>query len=390
MFSLEDISTEDLSFQQEQSHSILSTPDIYGSLENIQEPVEQVPQPEQVTPHAEVRPEDRTSLEEISAEVENATPVKQTTARDAMVSYMRDKIESGDFFTWNDYDEKQSLDEYLTKMPAKDLQELLDKNVDKKQNIGYEQAPVQLREALPSKMKYALDYIAQGGTDLEGLFSQLAKTTRVENLDINNEEHVPEIVRSYLHATGMVPTNLVEEQIQEWKEGGLLEKKAQAFKPLLDQYNDHQAQVIIEQRAQQAEIERQTAQMFVDNVTNTLSKYEIGGVKIPKKDANNLYYDITGLNYQGINGQPTNIIGHTLDRITYAEPDYDFLAEIAWHMRDREGFKKAMAQHGVNNKVKEVVRELKDAQYIKTQMAPAEEPAEQIRKEFKPRNILSR
>lgn len=223
MFSLEDITNEDLSFKESQPQSILSVPEVLGSIENIpQQPVEE-PVREEIQPD----PAQRVSLEEIVSEVEE--PVAQgrsKTERDIATEYLKSNIESGEFFTWSDYDEKVPLEEYLNKMSSKDIMELLDKNIEKKKNIGYEQAPVQLRNALPPKMQYALDYIAQGGDDLETLFSQLAKATRTEKLDVTNEEHVPEIVRSYLYASGMVPANLVEEQIQEWKEGGLLEKKS--------------------------------------------------------------------------------------------------------------------------------------------------------------------
>lgn len=317
---------------------------------------------------------------------------QETTNNNIITSYLQSKIESGDFFTWSDYDEKkQPLAEYLNTMSDKDKQELLDKNIEKQRNLGYETAPAALREALPPKAQYVIDYLEQGGQDLESLFSSLAKAVQVEKLDPANEAHMPEIARNYLQLKNFGSAEMINAQVSEWAEDGKLESKVKEFKPLLDKMQEEQVQYQVQQETALNKQRQEAAQAYVQNVTAVLGKYEVGGLKMSKKDASALYYDLTEANYQSMSGKPTNIIGHMLEKIQYVEPNFDYVAEVAWLLRDREGFKNAIRTSAKSEKAQEIARELKDAQYIKTQAHPQYEQEETVvKKQFKPRNVFSK
>lgn len=334
------------------------------------------------------------SIEEIANQAEQSPEQTPSTGRpsvskDIMVEYMKENIEKGRFYTFSDYDDKQSLEDYLGKMSNKDLQELLDMNVNKQQNLGYEEAPQKLRQSLPPKLQYAVDYLEQGG-NLDEILPAIAYSVDISKLDPHNEVHIPQIVRSYLQSTTAMTPALIDEQIKEWSDNGLMEKKAETFKPLLDNITEQNIQREIAQRAEYNRQQELMAQQFMDNMGKTLSRYEIGGMKVPRKDVTDLFYDIVEPRYVDRYNNPTNIIGYQLERIQNIEPDYDFLAEIAWHLKDREGFKNAMKQQGANNQVQQVVRELKDSRYTRSQMTETEPQPSEVKKFNKPRNVLSR
>ncbi len=330
------------------------------------------------------------SPEETEAAIKNAG--RPRTDKDALNEYLKTKIEAGDFFTYDDFDEKkQTLEEYITKLPEKERYELLDMNIQKKAKEGLETAPKEFFESLPDKLQYAAAYVAEGGQDLETLFLSLAKAEQMQKLDAANEDHQIPILRNYLQLTTKLTPNQVEEQISEWQEAGKVEKKAKEFKPTLDTMHEEQAAYQVQQAAIQNKQRQEAANMFVQNIGKVLQKGEVGGMTLGKKQVNELYYDITQANYPSISGKPTNIIGHMMEKIQYVEPDYDHLTELAWYLRDREGFKNAIKQQGKNEKVEEVSKKLKDAQYIKTTMITPEPKEETtIRKIGKPLNILSR
>ena len=282
------------------------------------------------------------------------------------------------------------MDQYLSGLPEKELYELLDSNIQKAANIGYEKAPLELREALPPKMQYAIDYIAAGGTNLEELFTSLAKTVQIEKLNPEKEQDQQKIVRSYLQVTTKLTADQIDEQVDEWADAGKIEKKAKEFKPTLDEMHEQQVQYQIQQEANATKQRQEAAYAYAQKVGAVLSKGEIGGMKINKTEANDLYYDLVETNYQSVSGKPTNLIGHILEKIQMVEPDFNKVAKLALFMKDMDAYDARVKQLGANDKVVETVKKLKDAQYIKAEMTTPEVKEPQVKKMTKPRNILER
>ena len=54
---------------------------------------------------------------------------------------------------------------------------------------------------LPEELQYAAQYVANGGTDLKGLFRTLAQVEEMRQLDPSDEYDQAEIARQYLYAT---------------------------------------------------------------------------------------------------------------------------------------------------------------------------------------------
>ena len=408
-FSLQDIAKEDIGFTAG-AETVITADDIPRNIldDSIHSPVslvtvleDKAKEKEEATKKVEpVIVADKTpvSLETIAdtileteeEKVEQSAAGRPKTDKNALISYLKTKVESNEFSVYDDYDEKVPLDQYLSGLPEKELYELLDSNIQKAANIGYEKAPLELREALPPKMQYAIDYIAAGGTNLEELFTSLAKTVQIEKLNPEKEQDQQKIVRSYLQVTTKLTADQIDEQVDEWADAGKIEKKAKEFKPTLDEMHEQQVQYQIQQEANATKQRQEAAYAYAQKVGAVLSKGEIGGMKINKTEANDLYYDLVETNYQSVSGKPTNLIGHILEKIQMVEPDFNKVAKLALFMNDMDAYDARVKQLGANDKVVETVKKLKDAQYIKAEMTTPEVKEPQVKKMTKPRNILER
>ena len=67
------------------------------------------------------------------------------------------------------FDDEKSLDDYS----AKDWEELIEANLEEKANQVRRETPKQFFASLPEELQIAARYVADGGTDIKGLFNTL-------------------------------------------------------------------------------------------------------------------------------------------------------------------------------------------------------------------------
>jgi hypothetical protein len=253
------------------------------------------------------------------------------------------------------FDDDKPLEEYTTK----DFRELFEANFQERENKVRQDTPREFFQSLPEELQIAAKYVADGGTDLKSLFRTLAQVEEVVQLDPSNEYDQAEIARQYLYATQFGTPEEIEAEIEDWNDLGKLEQKANQFKPKLDLM---QEEIIARQLAEQeARKEQQAAQakMYTDNVYNTLSKGELGGVKLDRKVQSLLYSGLVQPNYPSISGKPTNMLGHLLEKYQFVEPRHDLIAEALWLLADPDGYKGKIKEQGSKKTVEDTVRKLK-------------------------------
>ena len=211
-------------------------------------------------------------------------------------------------------------------------------------------------------MQYAAKYISDGGTDLKGLFSVLAKNQTVKELNPETEKGQEAIARNYLEATNFGDDEDIQEQIEEWKDLGKLEDKVGKFKPKLDKM---QESIVQKQLMEQEKIKKEqekTSQMYIESVYNTLSPGELNGVKLDQKMQNLLYTGLVQPNYPSISGKPTNLFGHLIEKYQFVEPDHGLIAEALWLLADPKGYRDKISSVSKNTHVEETVKKLKTEQ----------------------------
>ena len=292
------------------------------------------------------------------------TTGRAKTSKDALVEYVKEKLEAKDFVPFDDYDDKVSYDDYLGGLSKKDLHALVDENVKIKENKVKEEVPQQFFDALPPELQVAADYyLNKNGRDLKGLFQALGKVEEVRALDPEKESDQEQIVKQYLrNANPDWETSEVDEQIEEWKDLGQIDKKAKMLKPKLDRMQEQTVQYQIEEQERINTQRRAAAEKYRQNVYDTLKPAEIGGLKIDVKKQNELYVGLTEANYKSISGGNTNELGHLLEKFQYQEPNYAKIAKVLWILKDEEGYEKALIQKGANIKAEEVSKKLKTEQ----------------------------
>jgi hypothetical protein len=285
------------------------------------------------------------------------------------------------------FDDEKDMSEYT----LKDWQELLQANFEEREKTVREQTPKEFFEALPEELQYAAEYVANGGTDLKGLFSALAASEEVRSLDPTDEMDQEEIVRAYLRATNFGDDNDISEEIETWKDLGKLEQQANKFKPKLDKMQQQILERQLQQQEQMKMQQQQAAEAYMDSVYKALEPAEINGVKLDKKTQSMLYAGLVQPNYPSISGKNTNLLGHLLEKYQFVEPRHDLIAEALWLLSDPDGYRTKIMDQGKNKVVEKTVRQLKTEQSNRIPSTIAEErenkPARKIARQ---KNIFKR
>lgn len=270
------------------------------------------------------------------------------------------------------FDDEKPLDKYT----LQDFEELLEANFSHKEQELGSRVSTEFFESLPPEFQYAAEYVSKGGTDLKGLFRTLAQVEEVRQMNPADEHDAKHISRSYLQATNFGTPDEIEEQITEWEDANQLENKASKFKPKLDAMTERQVQYKL---AQQEEMQKQqNAQMkhYMDNIYKTLEPGELNGLKLDRKTQNLLFTGLVQPSYQSASGNPTNLLGHLLERHQYIEPRHDLVAEALWLLADPEGYKAKVREITKKEVVADTVRKLKSEQSNKISSYTDEQPEE--------------
>lgn len=289
------------------------------------------------------------------------------------------------------FDDDKPLEDYS----AKDWKELIQANMDERANKVRRETPKQFFNSLPQELQVAAKYVADGGTDLKGLFGALAQVEQVKELSTSTESGQEHIVREYLTATGYGTPQDIQEEIDIWKDLGKLEKQASKFKPKLDKMQEQ----VVARRLQQQEMKRaqqqKASENYMANVYNTLKDGRIGNMKVNKKTQALLYNGLVSPQYPSISGQNTNLLGHLLEKYQFVEPNYNLVTEALWLLADPNGYKAQVMAKGTNKAVEQTVRKLKTAQAGKRassndKMTTNEKPASRRRTLPRSNNIFKR
>ncbi len=286
------------------------------------------------------------------------------------------------------FDDDKALEDYS----AKDWQELIQANLDEKANAVRRETPRQFFESLPRELQAAAKYVADGGTDMRGLFSTLAAVEETRSYDPSSKSGQEAIIREYLGATGYGTPEEVQEEIETWKDLGKLEQQAKKFKPKLDKMQEK----IVQQKLKQQEakkIQKENAsKQYMNNVYAALKEGSVGDIKIDKRTQSMLFNGLVQPAYPSINGSNTNLLGHLLEKYQFVEPNYQLISEALWLLQDPGGYKAKIMEKGSQAAVEKTVRKLKTEQSVKTSGERATEQSETSSRRKLPRkqNIFKR
>ena len=273
-------------------------------------------------------------------------------------------IKEGLLFGFDGEEEIKSVD---------DLKELIQANKEEWKKEALENELDEVFSALPEDLQYAVDYVKNGGRDLKSLFKVLAQTQDIKGFDVGTDQK--EITRTYLEYTKFGTPEEIEEQIAEWEDMDLLDKKAEQFKPKLEKL---QEKVVQEELAKQEEVKKYQKQLiknYFDGVTEALQDKNLNGITISRDEQATIYEDLTANNYvSSRTGQPINYLGKFLEHITWDEPNYKMLAELTLFAKNPEKYREKIRASVKATEAENTVRKLKTAQGgLKPSTTPVEE-----------------
>lgn len=311
-------------------------------------------------------------LEDVHKEVTGAekaggqeTPEeKKQRIKTGTVNYLKNKIEKEKFVTWNDFDDtKQSLDEYLESMSEKDRQELIDENYKIRQESFKKEYAENFYANMPGHMKYVAKAIHEGTMDPELAYVALGRVEQNRRLDPKDENDHSAIVESFLQATDFGTAKEIADQIGEWKEQGVLDKKAAQMKPKLDRLGEEQIQYYAQEAAQVEQQKAEAAEWYTATLESALKDGDLGSIKINSKQQAKIWNDlIRDVKPSPRTGQPMNALWRKMDEIQFIKPDFKHLSKIAWLALDPAGYEEALIQKGRNEAAGKITRELKTTQ----------------------------
>ena len=310
------------------------------------------------------KPKEKVNVDEILGLNEESTEEEKTTTKKG-----RKPIEGiGDVFNKLIKDEKivpfdddKPLDEYT----PKDWEDLIQANLEEKANEVRRETPQKFFESLPEELQIAARYVADGGTDLKGLFGALATVEETRELDVKNESDQRQIITEYLTATGYGNAQEIQEEIEVWEDLGKLEKQANKFKPKLDKMQEKVVARRLEEQEMKKKKQQQASEDYMKSVYNALKDGKVGETKVDRKTQSLLYNGLVNPAYPSINGKNTNLLGHLLERYQFVEPNYNLITEALWLLADPKGYKTSIMKKGENKAVEKTVRKLKTAQAAK-------------------------
>jgi hypothetical protein len=355
---------------------------------------EDVVTPEVVTKKTEagIKAEGDEILDDISNEEEEVEePKAETRGRkpiNGFTDVINKMVKSERLFA---FDDDKPLDEYT----AKDIEELLEANLEERANQVRRETPKQFFDALPNELKVAAQYVANGGTDLKSLFKTLAQAEETFEIDASSEAGQERIITEYLTNTEYGTPEEIAEEIEIWKDLGKLEQQAMKFKPKLDKMQEK----VVAQRLQEQELKQkqqaEASKQYMNNVYHTLKDGSLGNMKLDRKTQALLYNGLVQPAYPSVSGKNTNLLGHLLEKYQFQEPNYTLISEALWLLADPNGYKSRIMELGAKQSTEKTVRKLKMEQANKgtASLGVAEREKEEKPKKRtipKPTNIFKR
>lgn len=288
----------------------------------------------------------------------------------ALVSATKSLFEKG---LLKPFQDENGNDEPIDNYTAEDFQELIEANFEEMENKLVNQVPESFFSQLPPEMQQAYNYIANGGKDLKAMFSALAASNEIKDLDVTAEGDQKNIIRAYLQATNYGTPEEIEDEIYSLEDRGDLQKKASQFKPKLDAMQ----QQVIEQRIkkQEAEAKQRQAQSqkYIESVYSTLESGKLNGIDLDNRTQNMLYAGLVQSNYPSVNGRQTNMLGHLLEKYQWVEPNHGLIAEALWLLADPKGYRSSITGNVEREVNEKTLRTLKTEQATKSVSSASEE-----------------
>lgn len=320
----------------------------------------------------EVTPEEVKTLLDGKEDKEDIVKGRPKVSKDAAIELTKKLIEEG---TLIPFDDDKKLEDYT----VSDIEELFKANLKDKEDQIKARTPVEFFDSLPLELQQAAKYVAEGGTDLKGLFRALSDIEQTRALSEEIPEDQEAIAREYLAVTNFGTAEDIAEEVNSWKDLGKLAEKAEKFKPRLEKMRAEQLQYKLTQAETLRKQREEAAAKYQNSVYETLKPAKLGTLTLDKKTQGMLYNGLTAAQYPSISGRATNQLGHLLEKYQFVEPNHALIAEALWLLSDPEGYRTEVKKQAKEETTEKIVRKLKTEETRKISSSSAEDKDEDTR-----------
>lgn len=250
---------------------------------NFGETLKDKPIKEDTKPKEEEEPEEDT---EVSTDKVSLTPKEEEVEEegdDKFVSIVNTLADLGYKEVWEGFDPEQPL-------TAEVVNEFIEFNISKKVQDSFDDFFGTLSDY--SKRILTFD-VNSKGKDVDQYLRTLIEENNIKSLSLESDYDQEKIVRQWYKNEDQFTQEEIEEKIQELRDSSLLEKEAKRLKPKLDAAAESIAKQKEEEQRTLRELEKQVSEDYSNRVIETLKKGDIGGIKLSKEDASQVYSFLT-------------------------------------------------------------------------------------------------
>lgn len=286
----------------------------------------------------------------LNKKVKPTTSTATTKKEEDTIDYVNNLIEEGVLFGFDEEGFKVKTYE--------DVKEVILANKEEWTREVKEQGLEEDYSTFPTEFQYAVKYIKDGGTDMKSLFKVLSQSQELKELD--PEKNPRETARTYLAATNFGTEEEIEEQLNEWEDTDLIEKKAKLFHPKIEKLAEENINSKLKEQEDIKKYQQELANQYFSGVKEALVDKNLNGIVLNKEEQNTVYKALTENNYvSSRNGMPMNFLGKFLEEITWDKPDYKMLAELALFAKDPKAYRDKIREQGKEEIVATTERRLR-------------------------------
>lgn len=162
---------------------------------------------------------------------------------------------------------------------AEDLVEVFETTVNTRINKGIDE----YKESIPELGKQFLDFLENGGDPRKFLVSQSGPID-FQSLDLTEEGNQKMVLKELLKSQGYTPEEITEE-IQDYEDGLLLEKKAKVAVKKLQDIQSKQTDILIKQQEDEVKQREKDMNTYVSDIQKIIKESkEIAGLAIEDKE----------------------------------------------------------------------------------------------------------
>lgn len=240
-----------------------------------------------------------------------------------------------------------------------DVKELIKANLKYKEENSFDDLWKRKVESYNPQVQAILHYAEKGGQDITPLLNAMNEVEQSSSINIETEEGQEETIRQVLKIKGFDDEE-IKDQIETFKDLDKLKSKAEKFKPELDKLKEQRINLMLREQEEREQQAKEAARIYIETVQNTLSKDDVGGLRLKREEKAKVLDALALPKYRSINGYAVNEFVKVLEELQFGKnANYDHFLNIVHFAVDRDGFFNKIKESIKNDVTAETVKKLK-------------------------------